>query len=223
VWSGFVKYFANGIVAVAQLSKYCDRKHNPDKAPNEPPTWAKEKSTDEEDAGMRHAMEPLLIGGSDYDPEEGFAHKVKKAWRAMADLERFLLAGNPARAFEPGPGGIRIPLAGGFEPSIATGVSQLDICFACAGAPTPHISTCKEAHAPAIAVSRVPKCKDCGRNIGTFHDVNCPQNFKPAQPDTTLYATPAKRPPTFCTDCGVDLEEQAHATTCLRLNPSRMY
>lgn len=93
VWSGCIAYFPDALVAIAMLSQSANEQHNP----GEPLHWAKEKSTDEEDAGMRHGIEPLLIGGSPYD-SDGYAHKVKKAWRALADLQRFLEAGNPARA-----------------------------------------------------------------------------------------------------------------------------
>lgn len=89
VWSGCIAYFPNALVAIAGLSQRANDQHNP----GEPLHWAKEKSTDEQDAGMRHAIEPLLIGASEYDAD-GTAHKVKKAWRAVAELERWLLAGN---------------------------------------------------------------------------------------------------------------------------------
>jgi hypothetical protein len=89
VWSGCIAYFPNALVAIAGLSQRANDQHNP----GEPLHWAMEKSTDEQDAGMRHAIEPLLIGASEYD-NDGTAHKVKKAWRAVAELERWLLAGN---------------------------------------------------------------------------------------------------------------------------------
>jgi len=200
VWSGFVVYFPNGIVAVAQLSKWCDRKHNPDKPLDAAPTWAKEKSTDEADAGMRHAMEPLTIGGSEYDPEDGFAHKVKKAWRAMAELERFLLAGNVARAFTPGPGGIRIPCAG------ATLLEQVLAAYSWKTDAQPFGE-------PEFAV-----CNECNY-IAPDHYPNCSKNFvRPAQPEVTLYQTPGHgevKPAVVCTQCGADLEQGLHDPTCL--------
>jgi hypothetical protein len=172
VWSGFVVYFPDAIVAVAQLSKWSDRKHNPDKPLDAAPTWAKHKSQDEEDAGMRHAIEPLLIGGSDYDPEDGFAHKVKKAWRAMADLQRFLAAGNLARAFTPGPGGIRIPCAG------APTQADMDACLRRAGVRAAEI------------IATMDRCSEC-ENLLPFHKANCSHNFKRVAPaDEVIYQTP---------------------------------
>jgi hypothetical protein len=193
VWSGCIAYFPDALVAVAQLSFAANEQHNP----GEPLHWAKEKSTDEQDAGMRHAIEPLLVGGSEYDGD-GFAHKVKKAWRALAELQRFLDAGNVARApvvmFDAAPdtgvGGLKF---------VAGGTSRLDLCFACAGAPDlPHIETCEK-------FSRVSVCKECGRDLDEPHAPNCSHNFQ-------------KRAPTICSDCGVDLDQNAHAAGCLRLN-----
>lgn len=169
VWSGFVVYFPDAIVAVAQLSKWSDRKHNPEKPLDAAPTWAKEKSTDEPDAGMRHAIEPLLIGGDLYDQEDGFAHVIKKAWRAMAEAQRFLEAGNVARAFEPGPGGLRIP---------------------CAGAPLGTVAPLTPTGEALLAAfdANVTTCAECHYVEG--HHANCSENFKrPAAPDETLYAT----------------------------------
>jgi hypothetical protein len=103
-----------------------------------------------------------------------------------------------------------------------TNVSQIDICFACAGASTSHISTCEKFVESPRTVTELAQdarpvvtryadlmlCVECARFEG--HAPNCSHNFQ-------------KRKPTFCTDCGVDLEERSHAPTCLRLNPSRMY
>lgn len=161
VWSGCIAYFPDALVAVAMLSQAANEQHNP----GEPLHWAKEKSTDEEDAGMRHAIEPLLIGGSPYD-SDGFAHKVKKAWRALADLQRFLEAGNVARAFTPGPGGLRIPCVGadgGFSTAV---LSELPRCTEC-NRPNPN-------HAP-----------NCSKNFRHLR-----QPFAAAVEELTLYQTP---------------------------------
>ena len=104
IYSGFIAYFPDAIAAVAQLSQKANEQHNP----GQPLHWAKEKSTDEPDAGARHMIEPLMIGGSPYD-SDGAAHLIKKAWRAMAELQRWLEAGNipfapeaPRYQFAPG-------------------------------------------------------------------------------------------------------------------------
>jgi hypothetical protein len=256
-------------VAVAQLSFAANEQHNP----GEPLHWAKEKSTDEQDAGMRHAIEPLLIGGSEYDGD-GFAHKVKKAWRALAELQRFLEAGNVARAFTPGPGGIRIPSAGA-EPMIAAGASRVPVCKECKRnigtlhAPNcshnfqkraPHISTCENSVEPpqtfhfdgppdfglvgdleiaAGGMVEIRACSECNY-IAPSHRPNCSHNFQKRAPDRPLCSPSyesanreqnyqpvnvctdpncsCRRAPTICSDCGVDLDQNAHAAGCLRLN-----
>lgn len=88
IFSGFVKYFPDAIAAVAQLSFIANEQHNP----GEPLHWAKEKSSDERDAQMRHIVDPVTTGGEDRD-SEGVLHDVKNAWRAMANLQRLADAG----------------------------------------------------------------------------------------------------------------------------------
>lgn len=83
VYSGFIKYFPRAILAVAQLSHVANEQHNP----GEPLHWAKEKSTDEPDAMMRHLIDDAL--GEEVD-SDGIKHLTKVAWRALANLERRL-------------------------------------------------------------------------------------------------------------------------------------
>lgn len=78
--TGFVDYFPDAMACVAELSRIANDQHNP----GEPLHWAKEKSTDEADALMRHFIER---GGFDTD---GVRHSAKVAWRAMALLQREL-------------------------------------------------------------------------------------------------------------------------------------
>lgn len=85
VYSGFIKYFPRAIKAVARLSKIANDQHNP----GEPLHWAKEKSTDELDALMRHMIDDVLGEETDTD---GVTHLTKLAWRGMANLERKLEA-----------------------------------------------------------------------------------------------------------------------------------
>jgi hypothetical protein len=47
-------------------------------------------------------------------------------------------------------------------------------------------------------------CSECNY-IAPSHRPNCSHNFQ-------------KRAPTICADCGVDLDQTAHAAGCLRLN-----
>lgn len=80
IYRGFVKYFPDAMAEVAELSRIGNEQHNP----GQPLHWAKEKSTDEADALMRHQME---VGTRDTD---GVRHATKVAWRAMAQLQREL-------------------------------------------------------------------------------------------------------------------------------------
>ena len=80
VFTGFVRYFPDAMAAVAELSRIANEQHNP----GQPIHWAKEKSTDELDAMMRH----LLDAQSEERDAEGVLHMVKVAWRAMANLQR---------------------------------------------------------------------------------------------------------------------------------------
>lgn len=82
VFSGVLAYFPDALVEVAHVSFVANEQHNP----GEPLHWDKSKSTDEADAELRHMIEGLT---SKYD-SDGLRHKAKKAWRALADLQREL-------------------------------------------------------------------------------------------------------------------------------------
>lgn len=84
VYSGFIKYFPNAVISVANHSFIANQKHNP----GEKLHWAKEKSTDEKDAELRHLID--VAKGNEID-ENGLYALTAKAWRAMADLEREIL------------------------------------------------------------------------------------------------------------------------------------
>ena len=87
IYSGVLRYFPLAISAVADLSRVGNDQHNP----GEPLHWAREKSTDELDACVRHLME---AGGRDVD---GVRHSAKAAWRALANLQKEIEAdGKPA-------------------------------------------------------------------------------------------------------------------------------
>jgi len=80
IYSGVLRYFPDAIAAVAELSRIGNDQHNP----GEPLHWAREKSTDEHDALVRHLME---AGTVDID---GVRHSTKVAWRALAALQKEL-------------------------------------------------------------------------------------------------------------------------------------
>lgn len=76
--TGLLDYFPDALMAVAELSRIGNDQHNP----GQPLHWAKEKSTDEPDALMRH-----LIDRGKFD-SDGVRHSTKVAWRALALLQR---------------------------------------------------------------------------------------------------------------------------------------
>jgi hypothetical protein len=78
VYSGVLAYFPDALLEVAYCSFVGNEQHNP----GEPLHWAKEKSTDEPDALVRHLMER---GKMDSD---GVRHSAKAAWRSLALLQR---------------------------------------------------------------------------------------------------------------------------------------
>lgn len=84
LFSGLLRYFPDALQAVADLSRVGNDQHNP----GQPLHWAKEKSTDEQDALMRHLVD---AGTRDVD---GVRHSAKVAWRALAALQREIEADN---------------------------------------------------------------------------------------------------------------------------------
>lgn len=76
--SGCLDYFPDALMEVAHCSWVGNNQHNP----GQPLHWAKEKSTDEPDALMRHLKDR---GTLDTD---GVRHSAKVAWRALAMLQR---------------------------------------------------------------------------------------------------------------------------------------
>jgi len=78
ITTGCLDYFPDAIAEVAHVSLIGNQQHNP----GEPLHWAKEKSTDEPDALVRHLLQR---GTRDTD---GLRHSAKVAWRALALLQR---------------------------------------------------------------------------------------------------------------------------------------
>ena len=83
VYTGFLKYFPDAIQAVAHLSYVANEQHNPGEILH----WAKEKSTDEPDAMMRHLLDHAK--GTRYD-SDGILHITKVCWRSLSFLQREL-------------------------------------------------------------------------------------------------------------------------------------
>lgn len=78
ICSGVLDYFPDALLEVARVSKAGNDQHNP----GQPLHWAKEKSTDEADALLRH-----LIDRGKLD-SDGQRHSAKVAWRSLALLQR---------------------------------------------------------------------------------------------------------------------------------------
>lgn len=77
---GLLDYFPDALLEVANVSRVGNEQHNP----GEPMHWAKEKSTDEADALLRHLIDRGTID------TDGLRHSAKVAWRALALLQREL-------------------------------------------------------------------------------------------------------------------------------------
>lgn len=74
---GVLDYFPDALAEVAYTSYVGNEQHNP----GQPLHWAKGKSTDHEDALVRHLMERGKIDS------DGVRHSAKVAWRALAMLQ----------------------------------------------------------------------------------------------------------------------------------------
>ncbi len=85
---GLFGYFPNACLHVAHVSFVANAQHNP----GLPMQWAFNKSSDESDCVLRHAID--AAGAAPFD-DDGLLHLSKKAWRAMAELERYVLEHYP--------------------------------------------------------------------------------------------------------------------------------
>jgi len=82
VFTGVLKYFPNALKEVASCSLAGNKQHHPDKELH----WDKTKSTDNEDALVRHLIDHS-INPMDND---GVLHLAKVCWRSLAALEIYL-------------------------------------------------------------------------------------------------------------------------------------
>jgi len=82
VYSGVLKYFPNALKEVSKCSLAGQKQHNHgDKL-----YWDKTKSTDNEDALVRHLIDHSINPMDD----DNVLHLAKVAWRALASLEIYL-------------------------------------------------------------------------------------------------------------------------------------
>jgi hypothetical protein len=86
IYSGVLKYFPDALAAVAE----CSRVGNDQHSPGQPLHWARNKSSDEGDALVRHLLEAGTID------KDGVRHSAKVAWRALALLQKEIEAAEAA-------------------------------------------------------------------------------------------------------------------------------
>lgn len=78
LFSGFLNYFPDACLAVAELSRIGNDKHNP----GQPLHWSRDKSNDHLDCIARH-----LLDAGKIDADTKVRHSAELAWRAMANLQ----------------------------------------------------------------------------------------------------------------------------------------
>jgi hypothetical protein len=83
VYSGVLSYFPDALLEVAYVSFKGNEQHNA----GEPLHWAREKSTDQLDASMRHTSDHAK--GVTRDTDGGY-HLAKSIWRQLAELQLLL-------------------------------------------------------------------------------------------------------------------------------------
>jgi hypothetical protein len=86
LFSGVLRYFPDALLEVAHCSKVGNDQHNP----GEPLHWAREKSTDDADALVRHLLDAGKVD------DDGVRHSAKAAWRALAVLQKEIEAEHAA-------------------------------------------------------------------------------------------------------------------------------
>ena len=82
VYSGVIKYFPDALKEIARASKIGNDQH----LPGQPLHWDRTKSSDNEDALVRH----LIDHGVNPMDDDGILHLTKVAWRALASLQVYL-------------------------------------------------------------------------------------------------------------------------------------
>lgn len=80
--TGCIDYFPDALLAIAELSKIGNDKHNP----GEPLHWSRGKSNDHPDCLMRHFVDRGKIDHT-YPGDVKIRHSTQVAWRALAILQ----------------------------------------------------------------------------------------------------------------------------------------
>lgn len=81
MFEGLMKYFPDALAEVSNVSFVGNEQHNP----GQPLHWDRSKSTDEDDAMLRHVKDRAK--GIVFDTD-GVRHRAKAAWRALAALQK---------------------------------------------------------------------------------------------------------------------------------------
>lgn len=82
IFSGVIKYFPDALREIANVSFRGNEQHNK----GQPLHWAREKSSDQLDALMRHLTD--YAKGNEID-EDGVPHIYKVCWRALAEAQLY--------------------------------------------------------------------------------------------------------------------------------------
>jgi len=82
VFTGVLKYFPDALKAVSQCSLAGNNQHHAEKELH----WDKTKSSDNEDALVRH----LIDHSQNPMDDDGILHLTKVAWRSLAALQIYL-------------------------------------------------------------------------------------------------------------------------------------
>ena len=83
MFRGLLSYFPDALMEVSHVSYVGNKQHNE----GDDIRWAKEKSTDHEDALLRHLKDHAT--GEHYD-DDGLLHLSKVAWRSLAALQIYI-------------------------------------------------------------------------------------------------------------------------------------
>jgi Domain of unknown function (DUF5664) len=148
VATGVVDYFPLALVAIAELSRIGNDKHNP----GEPLHWARGKGGNNADELMRHFIERGTV-----DADDGVRHSTKVAWRALAllqlELEVAAAKAKPECFYDSG----------------HDHRANLGYCCACeAHFTSERPDVCKSAPAPWVHY-----CHGCGVREGELHAPFC--------------------------------------------------
>jgi hypothetical protein len=77
--TGLLDYFPDALAAVAEVSYWCNQKHNP----GEPMHWSRGKSNDHADCAVRHLVERGTRDPATYN----LRHSAMATWRTLALLQ----------------------------------------------------------------------------------------------------------------------------------------